>query len=414
VATDLQGNQSPLGWPGTTTFLTASNRGLRFQVTTAGYFTRIGYYRPGAGTFYDNVRLYGPTGGVLAEWASITDDGSAGWHWLTLTTPVAAATTTTYTISGHNPSGTVIDPGWAQSNRDAAPAPFLWDDGGQWYVDGAPAWPTSGPQSYFQPLSVTWSQYAAGEPSAGEGDATLTGDLASWLSQNAAIQTHETDGLPWHIGLVVDALTTTVNNIGAAIGHVADAASTTGSLMARVAQLLLDTAAILARIPADILNSIEQFVSWISSWFGDAPRPSDAPTLPAQLNEVWGRTLWLMHRLETAHWIDAVPGGDWVLQDTISWDGPLGWNQPADCYVFRITTVPPWAGQEDIDGHIRYIRAAWWMPLSDTFPHDRHSADMDVQVLEVLPRRCSGILLRPSEGFAGTLEAWLRPDPPTS
>lgn len=397
-------------------FWATTTRGVRFQASAAGYATGFRWYRPATGSVAAPVGLNIWNTGTASLWSAssgIVDSGSAGWQVTPIDPPLALAAATTYVL-GVYIAGSTNFPRSAESARGPAPAPLLFDDIGEWYYASGHGYPLDAQDGYMVPVDIVWSASAPVPPEPDPGDPATAGDLSRWLSADPAVQTHETDGLPWHIGLVVDALTTTVNNIGAAIGHVADAASTTGSLMARVAQLLLDTAAILARIPADILSSIEQFVSWISSWFGDAPRPEGTPTLPAQLNEVWGRSLWIWHRLETAHWIDAVPGGDWVLQDTLDWDGPIGWNQPADCYVFRITAAPERWSSEDIDGHIRYLRAAWWMPLSDTLPHDRHSADMDVQILEVLPRRCQGILLRPSEGFAGTLEAWLRPDPPTS
>ena len=416
---DLYGNQSDASWAWNVTSDAPRSWGTRFQVTAAGTFTRVGFFRAGTLSTWPRLALYGAAGALLWESTAPTDSGAVGWQWTAVSPPVAAATGVTYTASGSYPTNVRAAANGTPSSRSSPPAPFIFDDVPCHQTGTAGVYPTAPNSGIYLALSVTFAAGPPPVPGPGEGDPTTTGDLNSWLSSDPAVQTHETDGLPWLTKVVADAIKTGQESARIVI----DATKDIVELIPKrtdsewsVVQKLWQIAGVLTEAEIDLWNLHAKRAP--AQLTGPTPGGGSAFFGPsggqvAERAEVAGfnsELLW--HRTRTAHWLEPVPGEDWELIDTLEWAGPIGWDQPADCYVINITAFPATWDQQEVHGHLWLPRAAWWAPLTGTLPHERHFVDFETQLLHVLPMRCEGILLAPRENFAGTLQAWMRPTPP--
>jgi hypothetical protein len=417
---DLYGNQLNTSWSWDYGSSEDATYGIRFQVSAAGDLTRAGWYQPAAGDdSWRWIGIYGPTGTLLWQDTTPTTATAAGWTWTTIDPPLTVATGTTYTVAARIFGSRFYARNGSVSNRSAPPTPFLFDDAPSFRTAGGPAYPTTVQTAYYA-INVTWGETPPEPiPGPGEGDPATTGDLNSWLSADPDVQTHEEDGLPWLTKIATDVLKTGQNSlhllsdeIKTIVNNIPDADDDKWTRVMKMAnifwaltdasiELLLD---FWRRGPLQLTGPTP---GGGSAFFG----PSGGQV--AERAEVAGynsELLW--HRTQTTNWLDSLPGGDWTLQDTLTWDAPIGWNQPADCYVLHITAWPETWDQQDVDGHLWLPRALWWAPLTGTIPHERRFGDMEHQILHALPVRCDGVLLCPRSGFAGTLEAWLRPTPP--
>lgn len=418
---DLYGNQSAGSWAWNLTADAPRSWATRFQVTAAGTLTQAGFYRGGTGTTWPRLALYAAPGTLLWEDATPTDSGAVGWQWTAIDPPVEVVPGTTYSVSGSYTANVRAAANGTPASRSSPPTPFIFDDTPCHMVGTAGVYPTSPNTGIYLALSVTFAAAPPPPPGPGEGDPTTTGDLNSWLSADPAVQTHEADGLPWLTKLQTDVIENAVDAgriVIDATHDIVELIPKRGDSEWNAILKLWQIAGVLTEAEIDLWNLFAKRAPGQltgttpgggSAFFG----PSGGQVAErAEVAATNGELLW--HRTQTTNWLDPLPGGDWVLQDTLTWDGPIGWNQPADCYVLHITTYPATWDQQDVDGHLRLPRALWWAPLTDTIPHERHFGDMEFQILHDLPRRCAGILLAPKSGFSGTLEAWLRPTPPAA
>jgi len=420
--TQLLGNQPTGDFLANSGTHAPATRGLRFQVTETTEIGFLGWYRPTTGfSAFGRLLLYNAAGVLIRSADTVTDSGAVGWQWSPITTTsLTAGVTYTVAASTFTSGLTRIYPYCPRASRVAAPAPFIHDDIGTFAnTTGPNLYPTTADNTIVVALSV---QTGTGiDPGPGEGDPALTGDLGSWLSSDPTVQTHQADGLPWltkvvadsiqtgqhSLSLVVDDIKTIVNNIP----------SKDDDLWTRITKLINIYWALSDAEAALVTDFLRRAPGQLT---GPTPGGGSAFYGPsggqvAERAEVAGfnsELLW--HRTRTTNWLEPVPGEDWELIDTLEWDGSIGWDQPADCYVITITAFPPTWDQQDVYGHLWLPRAAWWAPLTGTLPHERHFVDFDTQILHALPMRCEGILLCPRENFAGTLQAWFRTTPPPS
>jgi len=162
-------------------------------------------------------------------------------------------------------------------------------------------------------------------------------NLASWLSTSAETQTHEADGLPFRTDATatrtegkVDLLQTATDAIQTILDNVPkldDPAWVDALKLWQIAGALteLEVAAwnlFAKRSPSQLTGPSG---GGGSAFFGPGGHQVAAS---AEEAVEWGARLW--HRTETSNWLTAVPGTDWVLQDTLEYSGKVGWNQPAD------------------------------------------------------------------------------------
>jgi Domain of unknown function (DUF4082) len=403
---DLYGNQADASWAWTTASSSGARAGARFQVTEAGNFTRVGFYRIGTGTGPRNLALYDAGGGLLFETASPTDSETTGWQWTTLPTPVTASTGVTYTVAygiGGFDGRAIND---TPASRAAAPTPFIFDDTVGWScTTSATCFPNTAVTTRFYGAGVTWEGAPEPPPGPGEGDPTTTGDLNSWLSALASVNTHKTDGLPW---LTKEQL----NAIEAAIALIPKAAGTDWTRLYEIWQFAGDLTDVQLGLWRAFMDRGGSQLTGPSSGGGSAFFSPGGIQVSSGVEDSLHILERLEHRMQTTNWL--VPLGDpsWEQTATTSWSGTIDWAEPADVYVCHITGVPAWADTEPVAPTVWYPRAAWWTPRTGGASHERRFCDMELQLLHALPMRCEGILFHPRAGYSGILEAWVRQHDP--
>jgi hypothetical protein len=389
--------------------------GSAFHVAVDGYINTLRWYRKttGANDHPTQLNLWLlDNGQKITGTTSPPDTGAVGWQSWTLPTSIGVTAGTRLIVAGAYP----LSYGRAQDvNPLHRPTPGL----GLAFETATFRYSNTSFNSFPESNTTALSGHDVGfdtvATNAGPGPIPGT-ELADWLSTTDNL--HQTDGLPWLTKVVVDA---TKNAVDASkividsIPPILDNIPKAGDAPWVTVQKLWQIAGVLTNAEIDLWNLFAKRAP--GQLTGPTPGGGSAFFGPsggqvAERSEVAatnGELLW--HRTQTTNWLDPVPGGDWVLEDTLSWDGPIGWIQPADCYVLNITAWPDTWDRQDIGDRIWLPRALWWAPLTDTLPAERRFADFDQQILHQLPLRSAGILLRPSGGFSGTLEAWLRPTP---
>lgn len=400
---DLLGNQATSGLAGQVGSWATSTVGTRFRVTKEVTCTHMGFYRPvGTQLEYVGLTLWGDAGATLENVPSPNDSGGVGWQWTALTTPQVLVPGITYTVSTNTSrAGINTRPGTACVNRAAPPSPFMLDDFCGHTGAGAGIYPTAPQSDWLDALSVR--VVVPPPPPEGQGDPTLTGDVHAWLSADPIVQQHEEDGLPWLTREQVSAL-------AAAVGLIPKALDTDWTRVTEIWQFAGDLTDVQLGLWRAFMDRAGAQLTGPTAGGGSAFHGPGGIQVSAAAEEILLAVDKLWHRTQTTNWLTPIPSAEWIKQDELPWSGPIGWNQEADVYVCHITDFPPSWDQQDVDGKLWLPRAAWWAPLTGTLPHERHFVDFEFQILHALPMRASGLLFCPREGFAGTLEAWTRPD----
>lgn len=422
----LYSNTADGNWAGTGTLDNTYSWGPEF-VCGAGTITGLKFFA-GTGTWArpSNLRLFRVSDSSnLSGAVAVPTTGPGGWETVTLTTPITVAAATPYRVAGQWATGQTA-PTASKSVRGAAPSPLLFSDFAGYYTNTAASMPNFEMATAMIAVDVVWAASGGGGGDGGATPGEVGDELAKWLSSDSTTQTHETDGLPWLTKAavdssrgVLDALTGAVANITTAVGavitsvgHLADAASATGSLLARTAELL-------ARIPANILTSIADLAAWVSSWFGDAPRPEGTPTIPEQLASTFDQLLALRdqvtelegHVLQLQAPLDGFPT-DFELASEFEFIDCLSWPVAADVYVLHVTTVPRGKALSPVCGVNMIHHGGWWAPLADTLPSERHYLDFEFNLIAQAGGRIPGILVELGQDGAATIQAWNRLPPP--
>jgi hypothetical protein len=410
---DLYGNQADSGWTwDVTSWSPGTTWGTRFRVTAVTSIDRVGFYRGGdASPGYSWLGLYNVAGTLLWSSSTPTDGGTNQWVWTTVSPPIELDTATDYTVAGYLVSVGGQARNGTLSSRAAPPAPYTFDAHGFYANTSGIAFPNTPGDSVFLGLAVGYGTSGGGGSGPGTGAPTLTGDNYAWLSADSAVNTHQTDGLPWLTKQEVDLIKSIVDLIKTGVDNVpklSDPAWTNVLKLWQIAGALTD-AEIAAwnlfaqRAPAQLTGASGGGGSAFFSGDGRQVANSAAEAVD------WGARQW--HRTETSNWLVPVPGTDWTLAATLDYTDPVAWDQPADAYVNTFTAWPVEVDQALVAGRQWLPRAAWWAPITSTLTHERRFADLTPQLLHALPMRCAGILLVPRPGYAGTLQAYLRPDP---
>jgi hypothetical protein len=366
--------------------------GNPFKLAENATFSQLGFYRPdtGSGVRPDGLALFDRAGGaLLAHVVTPTDTGSVGWQFSDLDTPVLGTNGSEYVVVAHYPAGNV----WARVSGTSKPVPptnTAWlsiprqDESGL----GETAYPSS-PEtgSFFNAVDVTLSDPT---PSAG-GPPTGVGDLAAWLSNDAAVNTHQSDGTPWETNAlgtgasgfaaikgVVDTIATSVGSgLGTAVSALTTAVGTANTALVHAATTWSDALA------TALQNMSDDFASFGASKpaqgggdFGTGTFPSNVGTLV------------------------------WTLLDETDFVGSIAWAQPADVYVLSITTLPIGLPLNLTDGVHTIYRCGWWTPLNGSFARQRSYIDFEDNHLAIGAERMPGVLVSLQPGGEGHIQAW--------
>ena len=374
--------------------------GTPFTLTQDYYVLRFRWYRlsPGSGYAYTKMALYDSACNVVVAAFDAPDNGGAGWQEHTLPSSVLLHSGTTYWVAALCPAGTNVAYA-ATASRPSPPAGVSWPAGDvrKYTASSTMACPSNGDNSEFYAIDVSLSTSPLGG-SGGSGVATLTGDLAAWLSADTENQEHQTDGLPWLTKQDTSAIATIVNNIPQAT----DTPWVTAGKLWQIAGALTDleiTAwnAFAKRAPNQLTGA--------TGGGGSAFFAGDGRQVAQSAATAVDNTALLLALRRNA--LATFPGIPWVMADETAFTGPLVYGQEADAYVVHTTTIPPNRPSTLGDGAPWTPRLGWWAVRSGTIFGERHFFDFPSSILGDGSLRMPGVLIWPEDGASGTIQAWV-------
>jgi hypothetical protein len=224
----------------------------------------------------------------------------------------------------------------------------------------------------------------------GGGGGVTNADLASWLSNASATNTHQSDGLPWQTKVDTADIRTKVTN----------GFNLTGGL-----QALSDSLA----------HTIQMASDWLAS--GSTTIFTDLKNRILGASGGGGSAFYGAGGTQVAEGVEALlarstnaqvgfPASPWEMTAETDFDGCLAWAQPADLYTVTFATTPPTIPNNGQCGvPVRY-RLAWWTPLNGEFAQERHWIDFEKSHLVDPAGRMPGLLLQTYLGGGGHVEAW--------
>lgn len=360
------------------------------------------YYRPTGATSTEmpnRVRVWRNSDGhVMADLSISPGTGAAGWLDFSWASPWTAVAGVQYRIAFDTVGGGSYNFPSPDTTVPAPLAPLALAAAGKYGAE-PPGFP-----------DITFSAYAGvdvvleGDPltggsgTGGTGGGATTGDLASWFSSTSAVNSHQSDGLPWRTDANVTTLKSEAEGVNgfAAIKAVADAVAAavsglpgtiagavttiTGQLTALVGTVTDTSAVTVGRIIHDLaavtINTQNSLVELARMSEGAGTFPSDVGTLV------------------------------WTMLDETDFVGSIAWAQPADVYVLSITTRPIGLPLNLTDGVHTIYRCGWWCPLNGSFARQRSYIDFEDNHLTIGAERMPGVLVSLQPGGEGHIQAW--------
>jgi len=239
-------------------------------------------------------------------------------------------------------------------------------------------------------ISVGVAETAGGDPSEPPPSGATTADLAAWLSNDGATNTHQSDGLPWQTKVdTADIRTKVTNGLNLAGGLQALSDS-----LANTLQMASDY---LAGRTATYFTDLKNRLIGASGGGGSAFYGPDGTQVSAGVEALLARSTNAQV---------GFPASPWEMTAETDFDGCLAWAQPADLYTVTFATTPPTIPNNGQCGvPVRY-RLAWWTSLNGEFAQERHWIDFEKCHLVDPAGRMPGLLLQTYLGGTGHVEAW--------
>jgi hypothetical protein len=364
--------------------------GTRFGFTAETPITGVRWYRgattgDGAPTRIDIWRA--SDGAHIAGPFTPVDSGAVGWQEQELVTPVVVPASTTYVVSMDVPAATTWRY-WLRADIAAAPSPAAFDDDIRGSTTPDHAYPGTHDNVLAWAIDIAWAGPSGG--GTGGGGTSTTADLAAWLSTDGAVQTHETDGIPWETHTLqtgasgFDAIKAVADAIAAAVsgipGTIAGAVTTITGQLTDMTGTMFDTGiATIGSISHDMATVMSKVLDTFSGLAGGAP------------GALSGRT--------------AFPTELWTLIDEADHTGPFVYDQAADLYVLTVTDAD---GQTPttVVGVQWYPRIGWWCPFNGTQGTQRRFWDLAENQLDDQGRRMPGVLVWTRPLVETHIQAW--------
>jgi len=239
-------------------------------------------------------------------------------------------------------------------------------------------------------ISVGVAETAGGDPSAPPATGATTADLAAWLSNDSATNTHQSDGLPWQTKVDTADIRTKV---------------TAGLNLTGGLQALSDSLAHTIQMASDYFagRTATYFTDLKNRLIGASGGGGSAFFGPAG-TQVSAGVEALLARSTNAQ--VGFPASPWEMTAETDFDDALAWAQPADLYVVTFATIPPTSPDNGRAGVPVHYRLAWWSPLNGTFAQERRWIDFTSEHLVNPAGRMPGLLLQTYEGGTGHVQAW--------
>lgn len=368
--------------------------GMAFHVTASVDCTGLQWYRSftGAGHAPEIVRLWraGDTT-ELGRLVSVPDTGEVGWQGANLATPITLVTGQIYIVSGYYPGS-----GGQPSRSDIAStpdAPVVVESSFRRYLAGSAGFPVNADSGSAIGADVLLTVIDEGGGDTPATAAEVGTELAKWLSTDGDVQTHEADGIPWYLKLLVDAWN---SGLGAgATGYFAFMKTALLAVKERTDRLPDSIEALTnAILDAGVAETeaIQANLALIQAGV-DALTGGSGGTAGGALGALSGRS--------------AFPTTGWSMADETDWDTDLAWPVAADLYVFTVTTPPPGAAADSFAGVTWYHRLGSWTTLDGDQAGARAFLEFSPQQLQDGGRRMPGLALRTKNGTLGHVQAWL-------
>jgi Domain of unknown function (DUF4082) len=361
-----------------------------FSVATDQALTGIRWYRYLSGsTAPAHLHVYEvPSGDIVYTPASIPDNGTGGqWQTISFTDGPTLVAGTEYRVAmswggGQNSARYTL------GSIPAPDGPMLLSDNCRAYLLGSEGYPNSVDNVFLHGIDA-----AIGSPTGGTGGSggATDADLATWLSTDDSIQTHEADGIPWETHTLqtgatgFDAIKAVADAIAAAVsglpGTIAGAVTTITGQLTDMTGTMFDTGiATIGSISHDMQIVMSDALHTFSGLAGGAPGATS------------GRT--------------AFPTELWTLVAEDDFDGCAAIATAADMYVVSITNPPRGKAVTTLCGVDLIFRAGWWSQLNGSFATERHFLDYVDNHLQDGGRRMPGALIVLEPEGTGHWQAW--------
>lgn len=369
-------------------------QGTPFKVSAPGYVAGLRWWRADttAGHKPSILRVWDTTAGtVIWQPATVPDNGAVGWQQVLCLESVPLLSNHEYRASWCFPAGGGY-PVQAFSGL-VIPSPFSWGLGHRCYHDpsGACGYPGTYDDANIVGADVLYSDV---DPSAGGGPTPAsTSDLASWLSSDGAIQTHEADGLPW---LLKTEIAATKLLAQGALDSFKDADGNVRS----IGDFAKEMTPTLVGIVKLFFNRADTQLTGSTAAGGTAfaalqDRMTD---LENQLDGLAD----LVTRVPAQF-----PGAGWTFSDEVDFTWQKSWDVPADLYVLACAGFPSWVHAVDVDGAEWRPRAGWWAIRNGDHFGERRFVNWTNNHLSDGGRRMPGIVVRTWPDVVCTLQAWV-------
>lgn len=418
----------------------AVSLGTPFTVSSVVYATKIGFYRAATGT--------NRTPQVLMLWDTTTqtqliaplvptDNGSVGWKWTPLVTPVALIVGREYRVVARWASGQTTAR-YTLGTMPTPPSPWSFSTGYRCYVvSGSNVYPSSADNQYAEAVQLEADDAVGGGVTPPVVATDLTNALTAWFADTGD-NTHRYNATVPNIADVVryrlgDAqtqvgsdLSTYLAGVGADVGSIL--ASVGSGLGGRVYDIQtsvgtgLNALADAAKTAAEEVNGLVKayrdgtgsFLGYGWKAFLDSHQPTFTATGELLANIAsWTGIRWVDVVARWYTWLGgragevAVPGTGWANVASTNFTDDIAWAQPADLYVVTFSDT----GANDTTTLVSNVdivyRLAWWMPINGTQPAgQRRFIDTPIVELSDGGARMPGILLHCPRGGAGIIDAW--------
>jgi uncharacterized protein DUF4082 len=381
--------------------------GLAFVCSATVHVTGIKWYYPGGGATQvpSNLHLWDGTSHaqILATGAPSTP-ASAGWQTVTLGTPVDLQVGSPYVVSVT----------WAASHTFAyistlpwLSAPLTWDSTPTRTAgnNGAGNYPGATFGTSVPAVDIAATTDNVTPPSGGT---VTSGDLASWLrddADNSHKDTSALPGLPYTTKLLLEAVSDNIDQGNADIAGVKAVTDALGPVLPSWVTTLEDLATWLNDWNAGQYQALKDRLLGSSGGGGSAFYGAGGTQVAQGVEDVLG-ILAAPTQQQPFHW-PVLTDPAWEAVDSTAFDRDLWWEVPAHLYLAHFDTWPTRDTQEVLAGNTWVRRLAWWASMKAANLGERRYVEFTDAQLADAGLFMDGLYLRGRPGTTGTVTAYL-------
>lgn len=371
--------------------------GNRFGVTGTVDQTATGFrvYTFTGGNRPAWLRLWDVTSNTQLAYLALTGTPSTGWNSYPLPSSVTLTAGHAFEITGYWAGGTVLSATTAAA-RGTPDVPLAWDDLIGWYASGDVATVVTSTHNDSQSPLMDLVLEGTGGGGAGSGSTTVTGDLSSWLSTDAAINAHKSDGTPWQTWQDNLALVSRISQVTS--GDV-----TTYGLRSQ------DLSAALIKALAFLVANADK-LDIIKSWFTGTRNPATSDAIDVILNRI---DLQTANGQSHSQWESGAildPALNTEV-DSFPFAGQVGWGSGYALHRVHLDTSDDQHPMIDLGAAGFWVPGVgWWAAtLPDGSLTNRRPLEFADQWLWPVPAAATGLVLWCHPATTGTIYAYSVP-----